>query len=187
MSRIVVPIVEGHGDEWALPILVGRLAPSLVVRRPVRFPKSKRVDPATGAARPAEVSRAVAIAAANIPPGATGLILLVLDTDASCAATLGPSLFAAMRDAHPRARCFAACAVKEFESWIIGGVPEIDEAHPDTAGQPKRRIAEVNQGRYKETADQQKFTARIDPDRLRRRSRSFARLFELLEGFACQK
>ncbi len=184
--RVVAPIVEGHGDELALPSLLNRIAPGLVVGRVVRVPKTKLVDPETRLANATVVHRAVLIANANIPEGATGLLLLLIDSDSDCAATLGPSLLAAMTSAGSNRACFVAVAIRGFESWIIGGVPEIDEADPERAGDPKLRIKKVNGGNYKKTADQKAFAARVEPPLLAARSPSFSRLNERISLFAHQ-
>jgi hypothetical protein len=175
VSFTVAPIVEGHGDVAAIPLLIRGLAPAVQVARPVRFPKTRLVI-AT------ELARAVSIARANIRDAAAGLVLLVLDADEDCAAALGPELLKTMRAASGGVDCFVAIAVREFESWIVGGHPDIDVAEPEVAGKPKDRIARVNDGLYKETADQPRFTSAIDPARLRARCRSFRRLVERLEA-----
>ena len=184
MSVVIAPIVEGHGDERAVPILLRLIAPSADIKRPVRVPKSRLVRHEKGVADQSEVSRAVAIARANIPDGAQGLVVLVIDADEDCAAALGPSLLAAMKQqTHGGVACFAAIAVKEFECWIVGGSPEFDVLDPERIGSPKRLIRDANGGRYKETADQPRFAARIAPEVLAERAPSFQRLKEFLDQF----
>lgn len=175
MSFTIASIVEGHGDEPSLPVLLRRLVPTARVARPVRFPKTKLLA-AEG------LTRAVAIARANIRKGEAGMILVVIDADEDCAAELGPGLLQRVKASAYDVECFVALAVHEFESWIVGGHPELDVEDPESAGKPKDRIAQVNGGRYKETVDQPRFTAAIDPERLRARSPSFRRLIERLEA-----
>jgi hypothetical protein len=175
VSFTIASIVEGHGDEPSLPLLLRRLLPTARVARPVRFPKTLLLTDEG-------LKRAVAIARANIRHGEFGMVLLVIDADEDCAAELGPTLLDKVRASAHDVDCFVALAVHEFESWIVGGHPDIDVEDPESAGKPKDRIAQVNSGRYKETVDQPRFTAAIDPDRLRARSPSFRRLIERLEA-----
>lgn len=184
MRLAIASIVEGHGDVEALPALLGKLAPGVEIKRPVRVPKSKLIS-AAGTANQDEVSRAVAIAVANIPHDVRGLLLLVLDADSDCAAEIGPSLLAAMNAADHRGtrECFVAIAKKEFESWLLGGLLESDESDPDGFGNPKGRVGQLNGGRYKETIDQPRLAKRVIIDQLESRSPSFQRLATQIRRF----
>lgn len=86
---IVVPIVEGHGDAEAVPILLRRIGAAegvnVTVKRPVRHPRGKLV-------KQDDLQRAVQLAA--LKGGSNGVILVVLDADDDCAAQLGPRLLA---------------------------------------------------------------------------------------------
>lgn len=174
MSVAFAPIVEGHGDEVSVPLLLRAMAPSVRIHRPVRFPKTKLI-------KDVDLSRAVAIARSNLKPSERGFILLMLDADSDCAAELGPRLLQTMQDSCPGTACFVSVVVREFESWIVGGHPDFDEPDPDRLGNPKGIISSRNKGRYKETVDQPRFTAGIDVERLRRYSSSFRRLALFVE------
>jgi hypothetical protein len=87
-----------------------------------------------------------------------------------------------MRDVLGPIRCFVSIVNREYESWIVGGHPAFNELHPDDAANPKGRIKDFNGGRYKETADQARFTSRIDVKRLAERSPSFQRLHEFINS-----
>jgi len=189
VTRVVVTIVEGHGDTESLPILLRLIDPSLRIPTPVRVPKSRLIRAGTGLADAGVVARYARIALSNVRADELAdkrfLLLLLLDADDDCPATLGPSLLEAMRSTTGHAaHCFAAVAKREFESWIIGGHPDINEQDPDAAGSPKKRIAAINGGKYKESVDQPRFTSRIDLERLGDRSPSFRRLADRLRDFA---
>jgi hypothetical protein len=176
MNPVIATIVEGHGDVSAVPHLLRMLHPQVDVPRPVRFPKSQLVHQAT-------LERAVRYALANIPPNHPGLILLVIDADKDCPATLGTQLLRQMQPAASGVDCYVVIAKREFECWILGGVAGFGEDNPEAAGMAKEKIRAMNGGLYKESIDQVKFTSRIDPDRLAERSPSFRRLKRRLEAF----
>lgn len=167
MTFIFAPIVEGHGDVAAVPKLICRIAPSGTFRvaPPVRRPK-------TALLQPSELARAVHIARANIR--ASGMVLIVLDADEDCAATLGPKLLANVPDLRP-VTSFVALAVREFESWIVAGMSELEVDMPDKTGRMKDRLR-AEFGRYKETVDQPRLTGQMDIDRAVSLSPSFRRL-----------
>lgn len=171
MSFTVAPIVEGHGDVEAVPCLIRLLRPDLRVARPVRFPKTKLIIPD-------EFKRAVAIAIANIPDGQAGLVLVVLDADEDCPATLGPTLYGQLcaEIGDRQFQGFVAIAKREFESWIVGGDSTMEVDRPEEAGNAKGRLSAANGGRYSETADQARLSNKIDANRLEQNSSSFARL-----------
>ena len=94
MSFVVAPIVEGHGDVQALPVLLRMIDPTLQIARPVRFPRSKLI-------KQEHLVRAAAIAAANIID--RGAIFLLIDADEDCAAQLGPELERYLSERFPSA------------------------------------------------------------------------------------
>lgn len=184
MMKVVAAIVEGHGDVESLPTLLRLFAPSLRIPTPVRVPKSKMLNADTGPANSDEIGKYSRIALANIRRDEKALLLLLLDADSDCPATVGPSLLEAMRHTAGHAcECYAAFAVREFESWIVGGHPDIDVQSPESAGSPKNRLADINGGKYKESVDQPKFTSKINVQRLQERSPSFRRLFDRIREF----
>lgn len=170
MTFIIAPIVEGHGDVAAVPVLLRRMAPMLLVRRPVRFPRSRLLQEE-------HLSRAARIAEANIDED--GAVLLVLDADDDCAATLGPELESKLQSAIPNRICRTALAVREFEAWIVGGITTYNTIDPDSTGNLKGLIRD-RLGVYGETADQARLIASADLEVLEQRSRSFRRLCKVV-------
>lgn len=150
--------------------------PYLTVKRPVRFPRTRLVQPV-------HLERAARIAAANITgPGA---ILLVIDADEDCAATKGSELSQQLSAILPGYTCRVALAVREFESWIVGADPEYGVTDPDAAGDLKARIRD-RYGVYSETADQSRLIATADLALLERNSRSFQHLKGIVDAFEVQ-
>lgn len=174
MSFTIAPIVEGHGDFAAVPILLRRMVPMLAVARPVRFPRSKLIIPA-------ELIRAARIAEANISD--QGAVLLVMDADEDCAATLGPQLQQTLSRGLPHRLCRVVLAVREFEAWIVGGDVAYGVDAPDSAGGLKDRI-KARYGVYSETIEQPRLIAAADIRRLCAMSRSFQKLQKVVDEFA---
>lgn len=163
-------IVEGHGEVGAVPVLVRRILtqralhehPLELVRPVHRVPRGKLV-------KREELTRAVTLQAAKVGPG--GAVLVLLDADDDCAATLGPQLQAwARRD---DVRVGVVVAVRMFEAWLLAsasslagvrGLPSPLHAPADAeaVASPKRWLDERVEGKYSETVDQPAFTARLD-------------------------
>jgi len=121
VARRIACVVEGHGDLEAVPIVVRRIAehiqPPVIVQvtAPLRTPRSKLV-------KPGELERAVEFAARRI--GAGG-VLIVLDSDDDCPATIGPALLAraeSVRNGFPIA---VILAKSEFESWFVAAAESL--------------------------------------------------------------
>lgn len=173
MSAEVAPIVEGHGDVDALPVLLRKIRPDLVVRRPVRIPRSRLT-------MPDHLERAARIAASNLKT--RGLVLLVMDADDDCAATLGPALQKQLSTLFPSLSCRVALAVREFEAWIVGGDERFSVDNADIAGNLKGRIEQLGGSKYRESVDQPRWTATASLERLRMTSRSFRHLEQIVQG-----
>jgi hypothetical protein len=186
-------VVEGHGEVEAAPILVRRVleredpASQVITPRPVRVGRNKVV-------KPHELERAVSLAYASTE-GEGGVVVLI-DADDDCPATLGPSLLLRARSA---ARGLfpvgVVVAAMECESWFISVAESIAGRRglrPDIATPPnhatirdaKRWLSEhmVNpKGRYSETLDQPALAAVMDLDNARDRSDSFDKFCRVLE------
>lgn len=153
-------IVEGHGEVEAVPILIERIlnerAPGAaidILRKPHRVPRGKMLS--------AELARAIELQARRVRPD--GAILVLLDSDDDCAATLGPKLQQAAQAAATDVPIGVVLAVREYESWLVAS--EVDAAivdlQPETLADAKRWLKE-RWHRYSPTVDQPKLTARID-------------------------
>ncbi len=75
--------MEGYGELEAVPLLVRRLLPEATTTKPFRLTKSN-------ISKPGELERAVR--GAFLSNGSNGPVLVVLDADDDCPATLGPQL-----------------------------------------------------------------------------------------------
>lgn len=163
-------IVEGHGEEAALPILVKRvaawIAPDLVLEviRPFRLSRGSF-------GKSEEFARAVEFVARKAGPGEP--ILVVLDSDDDPACQLGPALLAQARRARGDREIAVVLAIREFEAWFLAAArslagkrglpPDLQPPpKPEQGRSPKAWVDSMMQGGYSETLDQPAFTAVFD-------------------------
>jgi hypothetical protein len=117
--RRIEAIVEGHGECFAVPILLRRLVdercPGTFVRPdgPIRKKRQQLV-------KPGELERAVELAGRQTQPG--DAILVLLDADEDCSAELGPALMARACKARSDRHVIVVLAKPEFEAWFAAGI-----------------------------------------------------------------
>ena len=170
-------IVEGHGEVEAVPILIRRLAlqidPTLYVNipPPIRISKSKLV-------KEGELEKAVELIARKVAPA--GAILVLLDSDEDCPATLGPTLLARAKLARSDLPVTVVLAKHEYEAWFLAAAPSLrgqrglrDDLErpndPEAIRGAKEWLSDRmpdNQS-YVETLDQPAFTKSFDLDQAR--------------------
>lgn len=209
MSRIVIaPIVEGHGEVQAVPVLLRRLWDEVIrgefvdVLRPVRCPRTKMVRRAAGSSQSLvavdECVRAVTLAARKLAERTSQdpkVVLVLLDADSDCPAHLGPELSEAARRAPHAFPVECVLARVEFETWFVAAArslarfvtlgPDDPPPDPEQARAGKKWIAErFHRPRYSETVDQPRLTAEMNLEECRRASPSFDTLCRRLAKHA---
>lgn len=115
--RQILPIVEGHGEVQALPILVGRLLKILGVADDVEVLDPIRADGKYDLLKAGGLERYARLAVGKAP---TADLLVLIDADFDCAATLGPALQARLDGLPFLTRRAVVLAVQEYENWVIG-------------------------------------------------------------------
>ena len=187
----IVAIVEGRGEEEAVPILLRRIAADIDPTVPVEVLPPIRVD-RYRVVRPLALERAVEVAARKV--GADGRILILLDADDDCPGERGPELLRRARVARPDRIVRVVLAKAEYEAWFLAAAPsvagqrDIDRAAvaPDDAEGIREAkgwlTARMPDGRsYRPTRDQASLTARFDL-RAARRASSFDKLWRDLQA-----
>ena len=188
----IVPIVEGEGEVTAVPILLRRMAPeidptrAIAVAKPIRRPRGSLL-------KENELERYVDLATRT--HGGYGAVLVLLDADDDCAATLGPELLARAQGSRPDSRISVVLAVKEFECWFLAaaesiagrrGLPEDLTAPPDpesvrdAKGWLKHRRTDGLA--YGPTVDQPALTDAFDMAAARAGAAPFDKLWREVEG-----
>jgi hypothetical protein len=188
---VIAPVVEGHGEVSAIPVLVRRLAEHLVpgvavdVRKPHRVPRSRLL-------RPGELERCARIVRAGSPDAH---LLVVVDADKDCPAELGPEMLHRLGGGQD-GRTAAVLAKHEYEAWFLASAealggrrglrnPLVAPRDPEDVQGAKEWVqANRTDGRaYRPTVDQAALSAGIDVDLARCRSASFDKLCRVLEDW----
>ncbi len=183
---VFAPIVEGHGEETAIRILINTILAAInseiypVIVAPYRVPWGRLVNV------DGELERYVEMAICDGGPDTR--LIVVLDADDRCPAELGPMLLARLNARFPNNPASVNVANREYESWFVASaesiarhvgsaqsfeIPSPIETIRDAKGWIGRNVLHRS---YKETADQASFSSRIDVSLARGRSHSFNRL-----------
>jgi hypothetical protein len=178
-------IVEGHGEEQALPVLLRRILaehrPSLDVdvARPLRVARGRIL-------KERELERAVELMARRVVP--QGALLILFDADDDCPAKLGPQVLERARKIRADLPVGVVLANREFESWFLAGARSLRGARglggdlePPGAAEVIRdakgwlTARRVDGRSYVETLDQAALAARLSLEEARSAS-SFGKL-----------
>lgn len=188
----IVPIVEGQGEEAAVPELLRRLRNeaglwNLEVGRPIRQRRTQLVKKAT-------LQAAVRIAAVRADCAA---ILVLFDADDDCPKECAPTLEAWARQAAGGKPCAVVIANREYEAWFLAGMEALRgrcrirqeaESHPDpeSVRDAKGKVEEHMPAgaSYSPPVDQVRLTAHLDCERAYRNCRSFRKLVKAFGALA---
>jgi hypothetical protein len=180
----IQPIVEGHGEVTAVPVLLRRLRDeaqcfSLDVNSPIRRKRSQLVQ---------ETQLRNSIRLARLQPQCGGIIVL-LDSDDDCPKELMPTLQAIAQSEAGPIPCLVVLAHREYEAWFLASIESLRrkrgvradaESHPrpeeprDAKGQLEMRMEKGKS--YHETSDQAALSAEFDMKPAYRQCRSFRRM-----------
>ncbi|MGD1277530.1 MAG: DUF4276 family protein [Tepidisphaeraceae bacterium] len=180
----IQPIVEGHGEVAAVPVLVRRLRDEagtfdLDVNRPIRRKRSEFVNEQA-------VRKAVRLALLQADCAA---ILMIFDADDDCPKDLAPKVEAWAKAEAGTVPCALVMANREYEAWFLAtveslrgqsGVRNDATSHPEPES-PRDAKGELEQRMhvglsYAAMADQPAMTAKFDMTTAYARCRSFRRM-----------
>lgn len=194
MAFRIVPIVEGHGEFSAVPILLRRVIAELNVSVPIEIARPIR-RPRSTLLKVGGIESAVQLAA--IEMGESGAIFVILDSEGECPRELGPSMLARAQKVRSDRSSLVVLAHQEFEAWFLASASSLkgqrglsqdieDHDHPESFRGCKEwlEIWMPPTSKYSETADQAAFTATFDLARARR-APSFDKLWREIEH-VCQ-
>ncbi len=180
-----MPVVEGHADAKAIPILLRRICAEIfgrwdiLIREPWRLPRSKMVIPA-------EIRR-VYYPLSKGAVGGPGAIVVVLDQDDDHdISELVDRVSEPMADMADL-RVVVAC--REYEAWFLGGIESLrvhrsvrDDASfdsdPEAPRDAKGRLRQLMNEPYRETLHQPAFTELLSIGAARQRCPSFDHLVQ---------
>lgn len=184
---MIAPIVEGHGEVEAVPILLRRLAANagifdLMVNPPIRRPRTK-IFRKRGIDEK-ELRSVVALAVKKVSRG--GAVFFLMDAHNDCPAEIAPRLVEMVRREHGDLRFAAVLAKKEYEAWFLGAIRSLRGSRgikadaeppedPEAIRDAKRYLeAQMDEGTtYSETVDQPALTASFDIEEAKRACPSF--------------
>lgn len=185
----IFPIVEGHGERRAAPLLIRRIASEICgihaaqVVEAYRVPKTRML-----ADQPVELQRAVHFGALMIRHGGgSGAVLVILDADDDCPVELASRLGSAI--AREDVATAVVVANREYEAWFLAAAESLrghrlvrDDCQTAQAPEIIRDAKGWLAGHvlapgasYRSTIDQVALTARLDIVEARR-ARSFDKL-----------
>ena len=118
--KTIQPVVEGHGEVEALPVLLRRLrdeasAWKVGIGTPIRQPRNKLASE-PGALRAVEIARR---------QPACDAILIVFDGDRDCPAELGPKVREWAAAAAGRLPCEVVLPHREYEAWFLAAIESL--------------------------------------------------------------
>ena len=193
----IVPIVEGHGEEKAFPLLLRRLLAEEYCRFDITIDHPLNAKSWNNLLRAGGIERFLERAA--LRANAAGIIVLLDLDEADCAADLARELAARARGRGLHLPVAIVVVVRAYEAWFIASIETIRgrrvkglkflpgdvEPHPqpETIRSPKSWLKEkLVAGRgYVEPRDMPPLTDLLDYALVRQRCRSFHRLGHAIE------
>lgn len=180
----IQPIVEGHGEVDAVPVLLRRLineaqAWGVNAGSPIRQPRSKLIQRAG-------LERAVHLALREPDCGA---VLVMFDGNTDCPAELGPLVQRWATEASRNVPCEVVMPHREYEAWFLAAIESLRELsdikddaelHPnpeEPRGAKERLKTRMQDGRsYVPTEHQPAFSAAFSMADAYAKCRSFRKL-----------
>ena len=116
---MIQPIVEGHGEVQAVPVLLRRLIPELgcyvEVGTPIRQKRTEIV-------REQDFKRAIQLARLR---SETRAVLVLFDADDDCARDIVPPMRQWAQEVAPDLPCAVVLARREYEAWFLAALESL--------------------------------------------------------------
>lgn len=196
MSRLrIAPIVEGHGEDGAIRILLERIWYEMLggeyvkVLKPLRGSRFKLVQAK-------ELERALNLVVSKLRSSDSSdpsMVLVLLDAESDLPCILGPEILAHARRIRADADISCVIANIQYETWFVAAAESLEsfldlsESKPlsDTPEQDRKGKGWIKQRfrgvKYSETVDQPAMSQAMDLKLCRRRSPSFDKLYRELQ------
>lgn len=185
----IIPIVEGHGEVAAVPVLLRRIAHALdahdtQIGKPIRCSRQKLL-------KPGELERAIELAV--LKGGNEGRVLLLIDADDDCPAQLGPELLTRANAARADILISVVLAKREFEAWFLGSLESLRNEYgnppyerllrePEEIPGAKEHLSNLLRIPYSEVIDQPAMAHLFDMDAARERCPSFDKCWRMVQA-----
>jgi hypothetical protein len=195
--RYIAPIVEGHGEVQALPILLRRLAAELAPQVDLQLNAALRVKAASflDESGSGYFEKYIELAARKAKPWPKSCVLILLDCEDLCPAELGPKILNRAANCRSDLTFLVILAHREYETWFIAAAESLrgvsgladdlnSPANFESIRDAKGWLSERMANSYNEPDHQPKMTAIFNFDQAKR-AKSFNRGFEKLRAFLC--
>lgn len=121
---LIVPIVEGHGEIEAVPVLLKKIAQEFSVYPHINPPA--RVKAGSFLNDPDYFAKYVTLAANKAAQAAgSGLVFIILDCEDSCPAVLGPDLLRKANAVRSDVDYMVSLAFREYETWFLAAAESL--------------------------------------------------------------
>ena len=190
-APLIVPIVEGHGEVEAVPLLLRRISTAL---RPELVPvinPPTRIKASSFLSDEAYFQKYIKLASAKAARG-NGLVLILLDCEDDFPCVVGPQLLRKAQSVRGDVSYLTALAFREYETWFLtaakslrgcSGLPEDLESpsNPESIRGAKEWLGRHMPNSYDPVIHQAAFTRQFDLEQASRNS-SFGRLKQRIEA-----
>lgn len=120
----IISIVEGHGEVEALPVLIRRVFTERVGQMPPPVNPPIRIKSGSFLKDASYFEKYIALAAAKAAQ-ADGRVLILLDCEDDCPATLGPDLLERARALRADIPFVVVLAYREYETWFLAAADSL--------------------------------------------------------------
>lgn len=193
--RFIAPIVEGHGEVQALPILLRRLADAMAPEIELRLNPALRVKAASflNENDTEYFDKYIELAAAKAKASPKSCVLILLDCEDLCPSQLGPKILQRALKCRPDTAFLVILAHREYETWFLAAAESLrgvcglrhDLVAPGKAEKirdAKGWLSEQMPTPYNEPEHQPRMTQKFDFDQAKQ-VKSFARAHAKLTDF----
>ena len=192
-SFFIAPIVEGHGEVQAVPILLNRLVADATPGTQLRLNPALRVKARSFLNDDDYFNKYVELAALKAKPWPNSCVLILLDCEDYCPGELGPKLLEKANACRPDVTIIVILAYREYETWFLAaarslrgvcGLPaDLDPPDdPELFRDAKGWLSAKMNLRYNESDHQPRLTAAFAFDEAKAVD-SFARALQKLQMF----
>ncbi len=118
-SFFIAPIVEGHGEVQAVPILLRRLAADTVPAAHLQLNPALRVKAGSFVNDDDYFKKYLELAARKAKPWPNSCVMILLDCEDDCPGELGPELLDKAKACRPDVTVIVILAYREYETWFL--------------------------------------------------------------------
>ena len=195
-TRFIAPIVEGHGEVQALPILLRRLAFDLAPEIDLHLNPALRVKVSSFLAENGGYfEKYIELAARKARAWPRSCVLILLDCEDYCPSELGPRILERAINCRSDVAYLVILAHREYETWFLAaaeslrgicGLPNdlCSPQSPESIRDAKGWLSRQMPTSYNEPEHQPRMTSAFDFEQARQ-THSFDRAFEKLVNFLC--